>query len=168
MCILRSILRQLLTKVKLIFPCMEKVCKNDSCQSMLHLRQNCKRGETLMDPSMRWEGFVALEWQSICTSYSSETAKQEVIYSWRIALVCRTVSSCDATPSFPRKFWSPLWVEAGGRSPTVFSGFILHKDSAQPTEICLLPQLTPKWGKPRDVQEDVALKKWPCQSCSLE
>lgn len=53
MCILCSILRQVLTKVKLIFPRMEKrLQKHDSCQSVLHLGQNYKGGETLMDPSM--------------------------------------------------------------------------------------------------------------------
>lgn len=108
---------------------------------MIHVSQCCilgriiRIGGTLIDPSVWWEGFVALEWESICTSYSRETAKQEVIYSWRSVLMCRAVSSCDATPSFPRKLWSPLWEEAGGRNTTMFSGFILPKDSAQPREM---------------------------------
>lgn len=144
-----------------------------SAKKMIHVSQCCvlgrivRIGGTLIDPSVWWEGFVGLEWGSVCTSYSRETAKQEVIYSWRSVLRCRAVSSCDATPSFPRKLWSPLWEEAGGRNTIMFSGFILPKDTATANRNVFCLNSPQSWGN-QEVWENVGPEKYPCQNCCSE
>lgn len=76
---------------------------------------------------------LSLVQESTCTSlsYSRGSTKQEVAYSCRSVLVCRAAISCAAPSSLPRKLWSPLWVEAGGRSPS--SALWLHPSPGQCT-----------------------------------
>lgn len=91
---------------------------------------------------------LSLVRESICTSlsYSREATKQDMTYSCRSVLVRRAVSSCAASSSLPRKLWSPLWEEAGGRNPS--NTLWLHPSPAQYTASrnAFCPDSSQSWG----------------------
>lgn len=133
-CVSCSIVSQFFTKIKGIFPCMEKyICKN-----MTRVCRCCITCRIVRLMKLLWTHLcdgkglqLSLVQKSICTSlsYSREATKQEVTYSCRSTLVCRAVSSCAATSSLSRKLWNPLWEEAKAGAQAMLSGFNLPQDS---------------------------------------